>query len=72
MLAVCVERVFSKGRLVLTYLHNRLETESTHTLMCLGEWSALGLVEKDNLAHTSQLPDVLEDDEELMEDWDKV
>jgi len=69
--SVDVERVFSKGRLVLSHIRNRLTVESTRALMCLGAWSKLGLVRNADILAATTLPDVLEDDEEFM-GWDYI
>ena len=37
--SVDVERVFSKGRILLSHVRNRLSVQSTWALMCLGAWS---------------------------------
>ncbi|KAF7763751.1 hypothetical protein Agabi119p4_8288 [Agaricus bisporus var. burnettii] len=48
--SVDVERVFSKGRMVLSYLRNRLTPTTTRGLLCINEWSSKGLLpEKDML-----------------------
>ena len=39
-----MERVFSQGRLLLSHVHSRLSIHSTCALLCLGQWSALGLI----------------------------
>ncbi|KIM61748.1 hypothetical protein SCLCIDRAFT_51980, partial [Scleroderma citrinum Foug A] len=39
--SIDVERLFSKGHMVLPYLHNCLSTQSTCALLCLGQWSKL-------------------------------
>jgi len=71
--SVEVERVFSKGRLVLSHLRNRLEAQSTRALMCLGDWSLLDLVDKGDLEETAQLPDVQDGEGEiLVKGWDKI
>jgi len=71
--SVGVERVFSKGRLILSHLRNRLESETTRALLCLGEWSALNIIAKDDLMSTALLPDVEGDTEEtLSAGWDKI
>ncbi|KIL59372.1 hypothetical protein M378DRAFT_58119, partial [Amanita muscaria Koide BX008] len=49
--SVNVERVFSEGRALLSYLRNRLQVESTRALMCVGEWCKKGVIkERDMLA----------------------
>ena len=46
---VDVEHLFSKGCIILPYLCNCLLSQSTHTLMCLGQWCKLGLVKDDDI-----------------------
>jgi hypothetical protein len=67
-----VERVFSKGRIVLSHIRNRLSAQSTRALMCLGNWSRLGYVrDKDVLAVTMK-PDLEGDEEDLPDGWDAI
>jgi len=67
-----VERVFSKGRIVLSHIRNRLSVQSTRALMCLGNWSRLGYVrDKDVLAVTMK-PDLEGDEEDLPDGWDAI
>jgi hypothetical protein len=67
-----VERVFSKGRILLSHIRNRLSAQSIRALMCLGNWSKLGYVtDKDVLAVTI-MPDVEGDEEELPDGWDSI
>ena len=48
-----VEHVFSQGRLLLSHVRNHLSSQSIQALMCLGNWSLLGLVkDKDIFAVT--------------------
>jgi hypothetical protein len=56
--SVDVERVFSKGRLVLSHVRNGLSVQSTRALMCLGTWSKMGLVKDKDLIEAGRLPDV--------------
>ncbi|KIM56170.1 hypothetical protein SCLCIDRAFT_60001, partial [Scleroderma citrinum Foug A] len=42
--SVEVEHLFSKGCITLPYLCNCLSSHSTCALMCLRQWSKLGLV----------------------------
>lgn len=72
--SVDVERIFSKGRIVLSHLRNQLSVQSTCALMCLGIWSILGYVKDRDITSVTALPD-LEDgmEEEGIEDgWDMV
>ena len=70
-----MERVFSKGRLLLSHLRNRLESQTTRALLCLGEWSVLGFIDKEDLIKTAQLPE-LEDassmDSQVSAGWDSI
>jgi hypothetical protein len=67
-----VECVFSQGRILLSHIRNRLSSQSTRALMCLGNWSRLGYVrDKDILAITVE-PEVEGDEEELPQGWDAI
>lgn len=71
--SVGVERTFSKGRLVLSHLRNRLESESTRALMCLSEWSMLDMVDTKDFSSTARLPEVQKDEVvELPKEWDAI
>ena len=66
-----VERTFSQGRLVLPHVRNRLSSQSTHALMCVGNWSQLGLVKiKDILPVLGD--ELNEDEDELPAGWDQI
>ena len=70
--SVGVEHVFSQGRLVLPYVHNCLTSESTHALVCLGDWSTRGLVKDYDIKTAAILPDVLGEQElEFQRGWEK-
>ena len=67
-----MERVFSKGRIVLSHVRNRLSAQSIRALLCLGNWSRLGYVrDKDVLAVTMQ-PDLEGDEDYLRDGWDAI
>jgi len=67
--SVDVECVFSKGRLLLSHVRNRLSVELTRALLCLGNWSKAGLVKNEDIQATAHLPDVKEgEDQDLDED----
>lgn len=72
--SVDVERVFSKGRILLSHLRNRLSVQSTRALMCLGIWSLMGYVRDSDVKAVTMLPDLKEGEEEepLEEDWDVI
>jgi len=48
--AVDVERSFSRGRILINHLRNRLRTASIRALMCFGDWCRLQLVLDSELA----------------------
>ena len=68
--SVSVERVFSKGRLLLLHIRNRLSAQSTHALLCLSTWSKLGYVDLDDLNAAALLPDVGPEEMWLDDKWD--
>ncbi len=72
--SVDVERTFSRGRLLLPYVRNRLSAQTTRALMCLGNWSALDLIEDDDALAVAQLEEVEGDDSdyEMEEGWDVI
>jgi hypothetical protein len=69
-----VERTFSKGRILLSHLHNRLSVESTHALICLGVWSLLGYVRDSDVKAETLRPAVEgeETTDELKNGWDSI
>ena len=69
---VDVERVFSKGHLLLSHVCNRLTVNSTQALLCLGTWSKLGYVSKEDLQAVALLPELKEGEEELSDDFDTI
>lgn len=72
--SVSVERVFSQGRILLSHIRNRLSAESTRALLCLGEWSKLGLVDDKDILAVTQSPEVegIETLDELESGWDRI
>ncbi|KIM51048.1 hypothetical protein SCLCIDRAFT_52613, partial [Scleroderma citrinum Foug A] len=71
--SVDVEQLFSKGRVVLPYLRNCLLSQSTRALLCLRQWSKLGLVKDEDLRQV--ICEDLEGDKskvELPDGWDKI
>ena len=71
-MSVAVERVFSKGRLLLSHIRNRLSAQSTRALLCLGAWSKLGFVDIDDLNLAASLPDVTGEEMWTDDEWDVV
>lgn len=70
--SVDVERLFSRGRLLLSHVRSRLSAQSTRALLCLSFWSKLNLVKTDDVLNVSSLPDVEGDEEELENGWDDI
>ena len=72
--SVDVERTFSKGRILLSHLRNRLSVESTRALLCLGVWSAMGYV-RDSDVRVETLQPIIDEEEtldELKDGWDTI
>jgi hypothetical protein len=71
--SVDVERIFSRGRLLLSHIRNRLSAQSTRALLCLGSWSLLGMVKDEDVLKVAVLQDVQGEDEiELEDGWDSI
>lgn len=71
--SVDVERLFSRGRLILSHVRSRLTAQSTRALLCLGYWSRLNLVKTEDILKVSSLADVEGTDEQELEDgWDGI
>ena len=71
-MSVDVERVFSKGHLLLSHVRNQLTINSTQVLLCLGTWSKLGFVNKEDLHAAALLPELRKGEEDLSDDFDLV
>ena len=67
--SVAVERVFSKGRLIMSHIRNRLSADSSRALMCLGAWTRAGYVETADLKHAASLPDAKDDEPWPEDNW---
>ena len=71
--SVDVEQLFSRGCMLLPYLRNRLLSQSTHALLCLGQWSKLGLVKDEDLRKAiCEEPERDESEVELPDGWDRI
>lgn len=70
--SVEVERVFSQGRLLLPYIRNRLSSESTRALLCLGDWCRRGFVKDGDIKAAALLPDVAGEEPPLAIGWDSI
>lgn len=67
-----VERVFSKGRLLLSSIRNRLSAQSTRALMCVGAWSLHGYIKDADVKKVTILPDLDGEEEALPPGWDAI
>lgn len=72
--AVDVERVFSRGRTVLSYQRNRLGVQTVWALLCVEDWIKAGLIkDKDLVKWLRGLPDIEEEHEsDVGEGWDCI
>ena len=70
--SVAVERVFSKGRLIISHIRNRLSAQSTRALLCLGYWSKLCFIKLDDLKAAASFPDAKDDEDWSDDDWSIV
>lgn len=67
-----MERIFSRGRLILSHVRSRLSVQSTRALMCVGLWSLKGWVKDEDVLAVARLPEVVEEEEPLEEGWDAI
>jgi hypothetical protein len=70
--SVNVERVFSKGHILLSHLRSQLSVQSTRVLMCVGKWSSMGFVKDRDILAAAALLEVVGEEEELGHDWDVI
>ncbi|KIL55786.1 hypothetical protein M378DRAFT_90327, partial [Amanita muscaria Koide BX008] len=56
--SVDVERLFSRGRLVLAHTCSHLSVLSTRSLLCLGSWSLLDLVRDEDVRAVVNMDEV--------------
>jgi hypothetical protein len=70
--SVDVERVFSKGRILLSHLCSRLSVQSTWALMCVGAWSLLGFMKDKDIRAVTTLPEIEGEEKELGVNWDAI
>ena len=64
--------MFSQGRLLLSHVRSRLSVQSTRALLCLGTWSTLDLIEKEDFRAGLSRGEVCEEEKDLAEDWDAI
>jgi hypothetical protein len=70
--SVDVERIFSRGQLILSHIRSQVLVQSTRALICVGSWSRLGLVKNEDVLSAAMLADIKEDSELLTPDWDAL
>jgi hypothetical protein len=70
--SVNVERVFSKGQILLSHLRSRLSVQSTRALMCIGAWSLMGYMKDNDIKAVTGLPEVDGNEEDLEDNWDMI
>ncbi|KAF5370312.1 hypothetical protein D9758_006880 [Tetrapyrgos nigripes] len=76
--SVAVERAFSRSRILISHIRNRLSAQTTRSLMCLGCWSKLGLVKDEDVLKTASLPEIdpelgdEDGDYEMPDGWDRI
>ncbi|KAF5340736.1 hypothetical protein D9611_007371 [Ephemerocybe angulata] len=71
--SVDVERVFSKGQILISHLRNRLLPQTICSLLCLHYWSLAGYVKDCDVVREMRRPAVDgEEDTELDDDWDRI
>jgi hypothetical protein len=70
--SIDVERLFSRGRLIVTHTRSRLSAQTTRALLCLGAWSLLGLVKTEDVLAVAALADAEGDEEALEDGWDSI
>ena len=70
--SVDVEQTFSRGHVLLSHVCNQLSVQTTHSLLCLGDWSLLGLVLDSDLRAVALLPEVDGVEEAMADGWDTI
>jgi hypothetical protein len=67
-----VKQVFSHGHLILLHVHSYLAVQSTHTLLCVGIWSLLGLVKDNESKIARSKDDIIGKKDDLPENWNMI
>jgi hypothetical protein len=68
---ISLERLFSRGRLVLSHVRSGLSVHSTRALLCLGSWFQQKLVKAKDLKGVGDLPEMKEE-QKLESGWDNI
>ncbi|KAK6968880.1 hypothetical protein R3P38DRAFT_2589313, partial [Favolaschia claudopus] len=58
--SVYVERQFSRGRLLISSIRNRMTGETARALMCLGCWSQQGFIDDEDIFAVARMPELEE------------
>jgi len=69
---VDVERVFSRGHLVLPYVRSRLAVQSTRASLCVGLWSSQGLVKDSDIRAALRADEIEVEEDDLTVGWDDI
>lgn len=68
-----MERLFSRGRLLLTHVRTRMSAQTTRALLCIGHWSPLKFIRAEDLQKVAGLQDLKPGEEaELEVGWDYI
>jgi hypothetical protein len=71
-----VEHVFLRGCLLLSHICNRLSSQSTRVVLCLGYWSQLGLVEDEDVLQVTMMEEEAGNDPngdvDIEDGWDDI
>lgn len=70
--SIDVERIFSRGRLLLSHTRSRLSTQTTRSLLCVGLWSLQKLVKTEDVIAVSKMQDEEGDEKEMEDGWDAI
>lgn len=68
---VDIERLFSRGRLLLSHICNHLSAENTRALLCVGNWSRKGFIKDDDILAIIKQHDADEQDS-VEPGWDRI
>ena len=69
-----VKWIFSKARILLSHIRNRLSIQSTQALLCVGAWSRLGYVKMNEIKGVLGPceDDTEENGDDVGEGWDAI
>ncbi len=70
-----VERIFSRGHVILSYLRNRLSVQMVQALLCIDEWIKVGIIKEKHIHDAIKGSKEMEEDDEAMyveDGWDNI